>query len=293
MVPKLSPLHRNLLLGFVLILAFAVLYSWLSPRPQPAKRTVTEQRTVTTSREQEETARKLALRQQIIEEQGKELQQLRSRQANVQTRIVERIERYPQPVSVPAPSTSPAPVVVVRDGDPQPVPAAVPQPPIEVIVRTTETVDRSREDERTDQTGTMKTTTDTQVDDVSTTRRTVDMKTDDDRKMTTVVGKPEPKPREEPLARFGAGILAGPSGPAGFVQYDLVAGRPLKRVKVFGLNKLQVGLGIGAAKGLEGDVQPLGEANIGGKNLFINVGVRGRDLKQLDPFVGVGYRRRF
>lgn len=263
-------------------LAFVAVKAVLPERVpvERTERTVTQQRTVTQTREQEEAERKLALRQQIIEQQGRELQQLKSRQANVQTRVVERIERYP----VAPPATSPAPVVVVRDGEPQPMPASVAPPPIEVIVRTTETVDRSREDEQTDQTDTKRASTDTQVDDMSATRKTTDTKMRDEWKTVwdkkTREGR-DPEPRG--IGSPGVGVLhtAQP-----FAKLDLAR----TNVGVGPVKLGKAGLGVFLTRAWrEGQVDGGPQVNFrpgkGKSGLFI---MGGYQVRERMPVIGIG-----
>lgn len=258
----------------VLALGFSgALAAWLGPH-QPHVKTKTETRTKTESRQELELQHKADERQRIIDELRQRLNEKTSHQANVNTRVVERIERY-------APTAGPAPTgQALQPGSL--VPVAVPTP-VEVVTRTTETVDTSHDQRetmadtqrKTDTTGEKHETTD--AHEVQTAKSETSAKTE-----TEKGGAGEERP-----SRLGIGVLTGQAlQPQPFVSYDLY-NKPLGP-KLFGLDKIRVGLGGFLTHPLHGGSIDGGpQANLTKKRLGFMVGY---EIRAKTPVAGLIYK---
>lgn len=222
----------------------------LIARPKPQKRTVTETRVQTETKVDEDLRRKVDELTQSNAHLQVQLQAQARHQADVATNLRETVYRgeasvvaallaqqrgpAPAPVinvvtpepkggSAPAPATSPAPVVVVKDDEPQPAPVVTPPLPVEVIVRTRETVDKSRTDSSTTSSATAASDTAVKRTEDEDTQRNASAKTDT---VAKTVAEEKPAGGERPGPKLGVGIT---SAQQPFASYDLTQLRSARR----------------------------------------------------------------
>lgn len=299
LLPRI-PLWAKIGGGAVLALGLSgALAAWLGPH-EPHVKTTTTTHTKTERKTDEATQRKLDERQRIIDELTTKLQERSEHQANVNTRVVERIERYAPAASSPAPSGAP-----VQPGSL--IPIAVPTP-IEVVTRTTETTDTSHDTKDSTGESTRKTDTTGEKHETTDTHKTETAKSDTAKSDTATTTTTEKGgggssghsgifTTDDGTSRLGIGGAFGQKGGAGIaVTYDLYNKPIFPKLPV--VNKIRAGLGLfgEVPVGAGGDVVDFKRAdfgpqlNVGTKHVFLFGGYR---VRQKDPVVGVGMRIRF
>lgn len=286
----------------VLILSGAVVQLWQRPREVIQTRTVTETRTdehtkqqvdlltralVENQQRQQSTEQKLAdvatnVRETVYRGNSTDvaalLAQLNSRPAPpTSAPVINVLPASPAPSAPhPTPETGPAAVEGDPGAAPSPMPVAAQPQQVEVIVRSSETVDKSR---------TEKTASSEAIETGETTvekTETTDATKTETAKSEAVTKVEKGGSGRDHDARFGVGIT---SGRQPFASYDLT--QLQLGPKAFGLGKLNAGVFLTRSPSVGIDGGPQVNVQPGKGRLFI---MGGYQIREQTPVLGVGFK---
>ena len=285
MLPSLSQRLAFWIGAGVAVLILVGLVANALVRPPASTRTLKREVSETRVETESSTDRRVLQALESLAVQSAQLEQRvqasERRQADVQTRTVERIERYLPSSATATPSSAPIVVIPGQPAAPSAAPVPISRDPVEIVTRTIEAIDRSRtESERQAETKAETSTTVaaaaiTQATESTETRTATETRTETEVKAVTKVAS-------EPERRIGVGVT---SAGQPFASYDLASLQLGPRS--FGLGK--VGAGLFVTRGTAGvDGGPQVNVTPGKSRLFIGAGYALKE-RQSRLMVGVKF----